>query len=125
LKPIGTVDIEAWCLPCQEPHREDQFPRQDEDYLDGMNFMICNLNDQQVTQEHINEARRIGEREGRLQALSKLTYDQKKELKRREILNYIRKNALVPPLQPYTLPTIEKVPPPPPTPVCELLPVIP
>jgi hypothetical protein len=26
LKPIGTVDVEAWCLPCQEPHKEDEFP---------------------------------------------------------------------------------------------------
>jgi hypothetical protein len=26
LKPIGTVDIEAWCLPCQEPHRKMNAP---------------------------------------------------------------------------------------------------
>jgi hypothetical protein len=32
LKPVGMVDIESWCLPCQEPHREDEFPRRDEDY---------------------------------------------------------------------------------------------
>jgi hypothetical protein len=62
LKPVGTVDIEAWCLPCQEPHREDECPRKDEDYPNDINFMICNLNDEQVTQEQINEARRIGER---------------------------------------------------------------
>jgi hypothetical protein len=24
LKPVGKIDIEAWCLPCQEPHREDE-----------------------------------------------------------------------------------------------------
>jgi hypothetical protein len=83
LKPIGTVDIEAWCLPCQEPHREYECPRQDKDYPNDINLMICNLNDEQVTQEHINEARRIGERERRLRALSKLTDDQKKELRRR------------------------------------------
>jgi hypothetical protein len=43
LKPVGTVDIEAWCLPCQEPHREDECPRRDEDSPDDMNFMdmIC------------------------------------------------------------------------------------
>jgi hypothetical protein len=45
--------------------------------------MICNINDEHVNQEHINEARRIAERERRLRALSKLTDDQKKELKRR------------------------------------------
>jgi hypothetical protein len=115
LKPVGTVDIEAWCLPCQEPHREDECPRQDEDYPDDINFMICNFNDEQVTQEQINEARRIGEREGRLWALNKLTDDQKKELRRREILTYRRKNASAPPSQPDTpLPSAEKVAPPPP-----------
>jgi hypothetical protein len=124
LKPVGTVDIEAWCLPCQEPHREDECPRRDEDYPDDINFMICNFNDEQVTQEQINEARRIGEREGRLWALNKLTDDQKKELRRREILTYTRrKNASAPPSQPDTpLPSAEKVAPPPPPPVCELLP---
>jgi hypothetical protein len=52
-----------------------------------------------------------------------LTDDQKKELKRREILVYRRKNASAPPSQPDTpLPPAEKVAPPPPPPVCELLP---
>jgi hypothetical protein len=51
LKLVGTIDIEAWCLPCQEPHREDECPRQDEDYPNDINFMICNLNDEKVTQE--------------------------------------------------------------------------
>jgi hypothetical protein len=84
--------------------------------------MICNLNDEHVTQEHINEARRIGEREGRIQALNKLTDDQKKELRRREILTCRRKNASAPPLQPDTpLPIVEKVVPQPPPPVCEFL----
>jgi hypothetical protein len=121
LKPVGTIDIEAWCLPCQEPHREDECPQRDEYYPDNMNFMICNLNDEQVTQEQINEARRIGEREGRLRALSKLTDDQKKE-SRREILTYKRKNALAPPSQADTpLPLAIKVATPPPPSVCELL----
>ena len=39
LKPIGTVDVEAWCLPCQEPHMEDKCPRRDEDSPDDMNFI--------------------------------------------------------------------------------------
>jgi hypothetical protein len=26
LKPIGTIDIESWCLPFQETHREDECP---------------------------------------------------------------------------------------------------
>jgi hypothetical protein len=83
--------------------------------------MICNFDDEQVTQEKINEARRIEERKGRLQALNKLTDDQKKELRRRKILNYTRrKNASTPPSQPdIPLPSVEKVDPPP---VCELLP---
>jgi hypothetical protein len=46
LKPIGTIDIEAWCLPCQGPHREDECPQKDEDYPHDINFMICNLNDE-------------------------------------------------------------------------------
>jgi hypothetical protein len=80
LKPVGTVDIQDWCLPCQEPHREDECPRKDEDYPDDINFMICNLNEEQTTQDLVDKARRIGEREGRLRALSKLRDDQKKEL---------------------------------------------
>jgi hypothetical protein len=96
LRPVGTVDIEAWFLPCQEPHREDECPRQDEDYPDHINFMICNLNDEQVTQEQINEARRIGERKGRIWTLNKLIDDQKKELRRREILTYRRKKCFSP-----------------------------
>jgi hypothetical protein len=27
LKPVGTFDIEAWCLPFQEPHREYECPQ--------------------------------------------------------------------------------------------------
>jgi hypothetical protein len=121
LKPVGTIYIEAWCLPFQEPHRDDECPRKDEDYPDDINSMICNLNNKQVTQEQINEARRIGEREGRIQALNKLRDDQKKEL--REILTYRRKNASAPLSQPNTpLPSAEKVAPPPPSSICELLP---
>jgi hypothetical protein len=121
LKCVGIVDIEAWCLPSQEPHREDEYPRQYEDYPDDINFMICNLNNEQVTQEQINEARRIGEREGRLQALSKLTDDQNKELRRREILTYKRKNSPAPLSQPNTsLPPVEKAAPPYPSSLCEL-----
>jgi hypothetical protein len=70
LKPVGMVDTEQtpWCSPCQEPHREDECPRQDEDSSDSMNFMdmICNFQEEEVTQEQIDEARRQGEREGRL-----------------------------------------------------------
>jgi hypothetical protein len=124
LKPFGTVDIEAWCIPFQEPHREDEFPRQDEDYPDDIKFMICNLNNEHVTQEQINEAKIIGERVGRLWAVSKLIDDQKKELRRREILTYKRKNVSSPPSQPNTpLPSAEKVAPPPPPLVCELIPM--
>jgi hypothetical protein len=49
-----------------------------------------------------------------------LTDDQKKELRRREILTYKRKNSSAPPSQTNTLlPSAEKVAPPP---VCEFLP---
>ena len=56
LKPFGTIDIEAWCLACQEPHKEDECSRLDKDYPDDINFidMICNFEDEQVTQEQIN-----------------------------------------------------------------------
>jgi hypothetical protein len=57
--------------------------------------MIFNFNDEKVTQEQINEGRRIRERDGRIQALNKLTDDQKKELMRRDILTY-RKKMLQP-----------------------------
>jgi hypothetical protein len=70
--------------------------------------MIFNLSDEHVTQEQINEAKRIGEREGRIQALNKLTDDLKKEL-RREIPVYRRKNASAPLSQPDTpLPPAER-----------------
>ena len=86
--------------------------------------MICNFNNEYITQEHINEARRIGEREGRLRALNKLTDDQKKELRRREYLNYTRinKNAFPPSQHDTPLPSTEKVAPPPPPLVHEFLP---
>jgi hypothetical protein len=41
--------------------------------------MIFKFDNEGVTQEHINEAIIIGEREGRLRALKKLTDDQKNE----------------------------------------------
>jgi hypothetical protein len=56
-------------------------------------------------------------------ALNKLTDDQKKELSRREILTYKRKNSSAPPLQLDTrLPAEEKVSPPNSPFVCEFLP---
>jgi hypothetical protein len=60
LKPVGTFDIESWCLPCQEPHKVDEFPQQDEYSPNDMNFMdmICFFQEEKVTQEHFNEARR-------------------------------------------------------------------
>jgi hypothetical protein len=68
LKPVGMVDTEQtpWCSPCQEPHREDECPRRDEDSSDSMNFMdmICNFQEEEVTQEQINEARRQGKERG-------------------------------------------------------------
>jgi hypothetical protein len=78
--------------------------------------MICNFEKEQVTQEQINEARRQGEREGIIWALNHLTDDQKKELRRRQYLNYTRRNEVSsPPPQPDTpLPSTEKVAPPPP-----------
>jgi hypothetical protein len=55
--------------------------------------------------------------------LNKLTNDQKKELRRREIPVYRRKNASSPPSWPDTpLPPTEKVAPQPPPPVCEFPP---
>jgi hypothetical protein len=126
LKPVGMVDREAWCLPCQEPYRENECPRRDEDSPDDMNFMhmICIFQEEKITQEQINEARREGGREGRLWTLNRLTNDQKKELRKREYLTYTRKNkASAPPSQPNTpLPSTEKVAPPPPPPVHEMLP---
>jgi hypothetical protein len=70
---------------CQEPHQENECPQRDEDYLDNMNFMdmICNFQEEEVTHEHIDEAKRQGEREGRLWALSQLKYDYRKEMRKR------------------------------------------
>jgi hypothetical protein len=78
----------------------------------------------QVTQEQINESIRKGEREEILQALNQSTYDQKKELRRMEYLTYTRRNkASAPPSQLGThVPSTEKVAPPPPPLVHELLP---
>ena len=125
LKPVGMVDIESWCLPCQEPHKEDECPRRDEDSPNDMNFidMICTFQEEQVTQEKINESRRRGEREGRIRALNQLTNDEK-ELRRREYLTYtIRNKSSAPPSHPNTpLPSKKKVAPPPPSLVRELLP---
>jgi hypothetical protein len=91
-----------------------------------MNFMdmICNFQEEEVTQEQIDEARRQGEREGRLWALNQLTDNQRKELRKREYLTYTRRNkASAPPSQPTTPPpSTEKVVPPLPPPVHELLP---
>jgi hypothetical protein len=100
------VEETPWCSPCQEPHREDECPRQDEDSPNSMNFMdkICNFQEEDVTQEQINEARRKGAREGRLRVLKQLIDDQRKELRKREFLTYTRRNkASVPPSQPSAL----------------------
>jgi hypothetical protein len=66
LKLVGMVDTEAWCLPCQEYHREDEFYRRDEDSFNNMNFMdmIYTFQEEQVTQEHINETKRSGGKKG-------------------------------------------------------------
>jgi hypothetical protein len=89
-----------------------------------MNFMdmVCNLQEEEVTQEQIEEARRHGEREGRLRALNQLKDDQRKELRKREYLTYIRINkASAPPSQPTT-PSIKKMVAPLPPPIHKLLP---
>jgi hypothetical protein len=41
LNPVGMVKTEEtpWCSPCQEPHKEDECPRRDEDCPDSMKFM--------------------------------------------------------------------------------------
>jgi hypothetical protein len=91
-----------------------------------MNFMdmICNFQEEGITQEQIDEAKRQGEREGRLWALNQLTDNQRKELRKREYLTYNRRNkASSPPSQPTTPPpSTEKVVPPLPPAVHELLP---
>jgi hypothetical protein len=85
-----------------------------------MNFMdmICNFQEEEVTQEQIDEAIRHGEREGRLWALNQLTDDQRKEIRKREYFTYTRINkASSPPSQPATPPpSAKKVVPPPPSP---------
>jgi hypothetical protein len=64
-----------------------------------MNFMdmICSFQEEEVTQEHINEARIKGERKGRLWTLNQLIGNQKKELRKREYLTYTRINKNLPP----------------------------
>jgi hypothetical protein len=86
--------------------------------------MICNFQEEEVTHEQIEESRRHGEREGRLRALNQLTDDQRKELRKRAYLTYIRINkASVPPSQPTSPPpSTEKVVPPLPPLVHEFLP---
>ena len=87
--------------------------------------MICNFQEEEVIQEQIDEAKRQGEREGRLWALNQLTDDHKKELKKREYLTYTRRNkhALAPPSELATPPSsAKKVVPPPSPPIRELLP---
>jgi len=77
------VDTEQtpWCIPCQEPHQEDECPQWNEGSPDNMKFMdmICNFQEEEVTQEQIDEAKRKGEREGRLRVLNQLTDDQRKQ----------------------------------------------
>jgi hypothetical protein len=52
LNPVGMVSSEKTpcCSPCQEPHQEDEFPRQYKDSIDSMNFMdmICNIQEEEV-----------------------------------------------------------------------------
>jgi hypothetical protein len=76
--------------------------------------MINNFQEEEVTQEQIDEARRKGEREGRLWVLNLLIDDQRKELRKREFLTYTRRNkSLIPPSQPSTPPQPEAIAPPP------------
>jgi hypothetical protein len=57
LNPVGMVNTKEtpWCSPCQEPHREDDCLRRDEDSSDGINFMdmIFNFREEDITQEQI------------------------------------------------------------------------
>jgi hypothetical protein len=50
LKLVGMVDTEqtTWCSPCQEPHKEYECLRRDEDSSNNMNFMdmICNFQEE-------------------------------------------------------------------------------
>jgi hypothetical protein len=78
--------------------------------------MICNFQEEEVTQEYIDEDKRKGARERRLWVLNLLTDDQRKELRKREFLTYTRRNkASVPSSQPSTPPQPEETTPSPST----------
>jgi hypothetical protein len=93
--------------------------------------MIYNFQEEYITKEHIDEVRKRGAREGQIRVLNQLIEDQRKELRKKEILTYDRRNKTSNPLpQPPTpphpevgspLPYTNKVVPPPPPPVLELL----
>jgi hypothetical protein len=59
------------------------------------------MNPQILHRNKIDEARRKGAREGQLRVLNQLTEDQRKELKKSEILTYARRNK-IPILPPQT-----------------------
>jgi len=94
--------------------------------------VICNFREEDITQKQIDEVEKRGAREGRLRVLNQLTEDQRKELRKKEVLTYARRNkASVPLLQLSTplhlevevpLPSTKKVVPPPSPPIRELLP---
>jgi len=52
LKSVGIVHTEAWCLPCSEPHREDECPRRDEDSLDDI-FINTSFTSHGLERDHL------------------------------------------------------------------------
>jgi hypothetical protein len=48
--------------------------------------MICNFREGDITQEKNDEVRKRGAREGRIRVLNQLTEDQRKELRKNEVL---------------------------------------
>ena len=85
LNPIGLVNIDEsqWCSPCQEPHPNEECPRREEDSPNSMNFIdtIFSFQDEEfldITQEQLEEVRKRGATQGRLQLLNQMDENMKK-----------------------------------------------
>lgn len=134
LNPVGMVNTEEfpWCSPCNEAHSENKSPIQTKEegsgYADQMNFIdtIFSLQDNEyvhITLEKLEEVRKRGARKGQLRVLNQLD-ENTKNLRKKEILTYARRNRVLVPPPPAPVPPpqakedlpqqIKEVPPSPP-----------
>ena len=114
LNPVGMVNTKEfpWCSPCNEAHSENESPRRTKEEgscsVDQMNFIdtIFSLQYNEyvhITLEKLEEVKKRGARKGQLRVLNQLD-ENTKNLRKKEILTYARRNRVLVPPPPAPVP---------------------